>query len=66
MEMQDIKRALAACPTFDGFSDEEIKTIAQAGEVKECQAGENLITEGENGHAAYVDLSGTGDVLKRG
>ena len=43
---------------FDGLTEEQLATIQQAGEVREYEAGETIITEGEEGTLIYGILSG--------
>jgi len=49
---------LRQVPLFDGLPDDQIELIADAGEKRYFEAGENLITAGETGTTAFLILTG--------
>lgn len=59
----DIANALAGVNVFNGLDDNQLETLAGRFGVIECQAGEQLIAEGERGHRLYVIAEGEVEVL---
>lgn len=49
---------LQQVPLFAGLPLDQLEAIAEAGEKKYFEAGENLITQGEKGSAAFLILTG--------
>ncbi len=49
---------LRKVPLFDGLPDDQIELIADAGEKRYFEAGENLIAAGETGTTAFLILTG--------
>jgi len=55
---------LRAIDLFDGLDDEELATVAAHAEVHEYRAGDVIAQDGENGHAVYLLLEGTGETFR--
>ncbi len=49
---------LQKVPLFEGLSDLELEAIADAGDKRFFECGENLITEGEAGATSFLILTG--------
>lgn len=57
---------LANIPLFAGIDSSQLKLLAFHSQPMEFKAGENLITQGEQGKAAYVILEGRVKILLEG
>ena len=57
---------LANIPLFTGIDSNQLKLLAFHSQPMEFKAGENLITQGEQGEAAYVILEGKVKILLEG
>ena len=57
---------LANIPLFSGIDSNQLKLLAFHSQPMEFKAGENLITQGEQGEAAYVILEGKVKILLEG
>lgn len=62
-EQQDLTSILAEINIFDGLDKQQREVLAGEFRVVECQAGDELMTEGVMGNAIYVILEGGIDVI---
>jgi len=55
---------LREVPLFAGCSPKELRQIATAGKILSRTAGSHIVREGTGGHAFFLTLAGTVDVLR--
>ena len=55
---------LQKLPIFGGMDREDLSTIAFSSERLLFQRGERLMSDGQLGHAAYVILSGSAEIIE--
>ncbi len=58
--------ALATVPLFDRFSKRHLRRLASEADVVEVQPGRAIVTEGDEGEAMFVLLSGSARVVRAG
>ena len=61
--MEPIDESLGRCPLFDGFDAAQLRTVAEAGDVRTYAPGRVLFRAGEAGDELYVILRGEAKVL---
>lgn len=57
---------LTAIPFFTGLDEADLALIADAASELEAAAGDELVTEGDFGHALYAIETGTAEVVAGG
>lgn len=62
--MEDLTARLAETPLAEGLSRDEIRRIAEAGEIRNVPPGTLILEEGRTDDALIVVLEGEVDVLK--
>ena len=65
LDSGEIVERLRATPLFGGLDDEQLRRLAQAGEVVDLPEGAVLMREGDHADALYVLLAGETEVTKR-
>lgn len=65
MQLNDEVRMLKQVPLFAGVAPSKLKLLAFTSERVAYRAGEILFSQGDDGDAAFVILSGKADILVR-
>lgn len=55
----------SAVAVLEGMTEEQVRTLLQAGTVLECKAGDILLREGEAGHEMFLILEGMARFTRR-
>ncbi len=61
----ELFHALATTPVLTGTNLQAQKLIAEEGKVRDFEAGEWIVQEGEEGHAFFILVTGEVEVIKR-
>ena len=64
MSLDDVTSALASVPLFSGFSQKQIKLVAESGREYKYKAGTTVVEDGSIGAGFYMVLNGKVEVRK--
>lgn len=59
------RKLLLGLKLFQGMQEDQLATLLEHAELIECQAGDYLIQEGEQGHEIFVLIAGQVEICKR-
>jgi len=64
MSLTDVTSALASVPLFSGFSQKQIRLVAESGREYKYKAGTTIVEDGSVGVGFYMVLNGKVEVRK--
>ena len=64
MTLADVASALASVPLFSGFSQKQIRLVAESGREYKYKAGTTIVEDGSIGLGFYMVLNGKVEVRK--
>jgi len=64
MSLADVASALASVPLFSGFSQKQIRLVAESGREYKYKAGTTIVEDGSVGVGFYMVLNGKVEVRK--
>ena len=62
MTLADVASALGSVPLFSGFSQQQLRKVAESGEERKYRAGTTIVGEGTKGTGLYMILNGNVEV----